>query len=64
MFVYHNVFIFYLGHCVCKCGKETGLSTGFINYSIYCEKFDEVITSFVILPLYQLLSYTQCMGAI
>eukprot|EP00102_Acyrthosiphon_pisum_P007164 XP_003241646.1 PREDICTED: uncharacterized protein LOC100571288 isoform X2 [Acyrthosiphon pisum] len=29
------------GHCVCKCEKETGLSTGIINYSIACEKFDE-----------------------
>ncbi|XP_060858388.1 uncharacterized protein LOC132935785 isoform X2 [Metopolophium dirhodum] len=29
------------GHFVCKCGNETELSTGLINYSIACEKFDE-----------------------
>jgi len=44
-------FIFYVGHCVCKCGKDTRLSTGLLNDSIACEKFDEVITSFVILNI-------------
>jgi len=42
-------FIFYVGHFVCNCGKETGPSTGLINYSFACEQFDKVITSFVLL---------------
>ncbi|XP_060872670.1 uncharacterized protein LOC132946642 [Metopolophium dirhodum] len=31
------------GHFVCKCGKETGLSTGLINYSFIFEHFDKTI---------------------
>jgi len=50
--------MFYVGHFVCKCGKETGLSTGLIYYPFICEHFDKVITNFEILYIrfYRILS--------
>jgi len=45
-------FIVYVGNFVCDCGVATDISKRLINCTLFCEQFDEVITSFIIYMLY------------